>query len=83
MPVFLIIKLRTMRINAEAHGAVWAAEKDNRKAGMTGWAQINYPYGASIDDAAWIATGYILAAVIVMPLNGWLTAYFGRKANRG
>jgi DHA2 family multidrug resistance protein len=36
--------------------------------------------GCSIDDAAWIATGYILAAVIVMPLNGWLTAYFGRKA---
>ena len=21
------------------------------KAGLTGWAQINYPYGASIDDA--------------------------------
>lgn len=35
--------------------------------------------GCSIDDAAWVATGYILAAVIVMPLNGWLTAYFGRK----
>ena len=35
--------------------------------------------GASLDDAAWIATGYILAAVIVMPLNGWLTAYLGRK----
>jgi sugar transferase (PEP-CTERM system associated) len=105
--VFPIMKLRTMRVNAEAHGAVWAAEKDNRitkvgsflrraridelpqllnilkgemsfvgprperpmfvkelaekiplynerhmvKAGLTGWAQINYPYGASIDDA--------------------------------
>jgi MFS transporter, DHA2 family, multidrug resistance protein len=36
--------------------------------------------GCSIDDAAWVATGYILAAVITMPLNGWLTAYFGRKA---
>jgi DHA2 family multidrug resistance protein len=35
--------------------------------------------GASIDDAAWIATGYLLSAVIIMPLNGWLTAYFGRK----
>jgi DHA2 family multidrug resistance protein len=35
--------------------------------------------GASVDDAAWVATGYILAAVITMPLNGWLTAYFGRK----
>jgi sugar transferase (PEP-CTERM system associated) len=105
--VFCIMKLRTMRLNAEVHGAVWAAEKDNRitkagnflrraridelpqllnilkgemsfvgprperpmfvtelaekiplynerhmvKAGLTGWAQINYPYGASIDDA--------------------------------
>ena len=104
---FSILKLRTMRVNAEARGAVWAAEKDNRitkvgtflrraridelpqllnilkgemsfvgprperpmfvkelaekiplynerhmvKAGLTGWAQINYPYGASIDDA--------------------------------
>jgi DHA2 family multidrug resistance protein len=35
--------------------------------------------GASLDDAAWIATGYILAAIVVMPLNGWLTAYLGRK----
>jgi DHA2 family multidrug resistance protein len=35
--------------------------------------------GASIDDAAWVVTGYILASVIVMPLNGWLTAKFGRK----
>ena len=105
--VFSILKLRTMRVNAEAQGAVWAQEKDNRitrvgnflrraridelpqlwnilkgemsfvgprperpifvkelaekiplynerhmvKAGLTGWAQINYPYGASIDDA--------------------------------
>jgi sugar transferase (PEP-CTERM system associated) len=105
--VFWIMKLRTMLVNAEATGAVWAAEKDNRitkagaflrrtridelpqlinilrgdmsfvgprperpvfvaelaakiplynerhmvKAGLTGWAQINYPYGASIDDA--------------------------------
>jgi sugar transferase (PEP-CTERM system associated) len=105
--VFWILKLRTMRPDAEATGAVWAAVKDNRitktgnflrraridelpqlinilwgemsfvgprperpvfvkelaeqiplynerhmvKAGLTGWAQINYPYGASIDDA--------------------------------
>jgi DHA2 family multidrug resistance protein len=35
--------------------------------------------GASIDEVAWVATGYILASVIVMPLNGWLTAYLGRK----
>jgi sugar transferase (PEP-CTERM system associated) len=104
---FWILKLRTMRVDAEASGAVWAATKDNRitrvgaflrrtridelpqlvnvlrgamsfvgprperpvfvaelvrqiplynerhmvKAGLTGWAQINYPYGASVDDA--------------------------------
>ncbi len=105
--VFTILKLRTMRVNAEAGGAVWAAQADSRitrigallrrtridelpqllnilrgemsfvgprperpafvadlaeaiplyherhtaKAGLTGWAQVNYPYGASIDDA--------------------------------
>ena len=104
---FQIQKLRTMRMDAEAGGAVWAAAADNRitrvgvflrrsrldelpqlfnvlmgdmslvgprperpefiaelikqlplyqerhavKAGLTGWAQINYPYGASLDDA--------------------------------
>jgi sugar transferase (PEP-CTERM system associated) len=104
---FRIYKLRTMRIDAEKGGAVWAAAKDSRitrvgnflrqsridempqllnvlrgdmslvgprperpafvtqlaehlplyrerhmvKAGLTGWAQINYPYGASIEDA--------------------------------
>ena len=35
--------------------------------------------GASIDEVSWVATGYILASVITMPLNGWLTAFFGRK----
>src|SRR5215467_6357826 len=35
--------------------------------------------GASVDEVSWVATCYILANVIVMPLNGWLTAYFGRK----
>jgi sugar transferase (PEP-CTERM system associated) len=105
--IFSILKLRTMRVDAERQGAVWAADKDARitrigallrrtridempqlfnvlrgdmslvgprperpafvamlaeqlplyrerhvvKAGLTGWAQINYPYGASIDDA--------------------------------
>ena len=105
--VFRIVKLRTMRVDAEASGAVWAAARDTRitraglflrrtridelpqlfnilkgemsfvgprperpvfvkdltariplyperhmvKAGLTGWAQVNYPYGASVDDA--------------------------------
>jgi sugar transferase (PEP-CTERM system associated) len=105
--IFEILKLRTMRLDAEASGAVWASEGDTRvtpvgtilrrtridelpqlinilkgemsfvgprperpmfveelaaqiplyrerhmvKAGLTGWAQVNYPYGASVDDA--------------------------------
>ena len=104
---FRILKLRTMRVDAEKGGAVWAAQDDDRvtpvgrflrrtridelpqlfnvlsgdmslvgprperpefieqlakqlplyherhavKAGLTGWAQVNYPYGASLDDA--------------------------------
>ena len=104
---FRILKLRTMRMDAEKAGAVWAAQGDSRvtpvgrflrrtridelpqlfnvlagdmslvgprperpefieelakqlplyherhavKAGLTGWAQVNYPYGASLDDA--------------------------------
>ncbi|HET9148197.1 MAG TPA: TIGR03013 family XrtA/PEP-CTERM system glycosyltransferase, partial [Acetobacteraceae bacterium] len=107
MKPFQILKLRTMRVDSEAGGAVWAAAADRRitaagaflrrtrldelpqlfnvlkgemslvgprperpeftrslaeqlplynerhmvKAGLTGWAQINYPYGASLDDA--------------------------------
>lgn len=35
--------------------------------------------GASIDEIGWVATGYILSNVIVMPLNGYLTAVLGRK----
>lgn len=36
-------------------------------------------FGANIDEIAWVSTGYILASVIVMPMTGWLAAYFGRK----
>lgn len=105
--VFWLIKLRSMRQDAERHGPQWAAEHDSRitkvgsflrrtrideipqlinilagdmslvgprperpvfieqlassidlylerhvvKAGLTGWAQVNYPYGASVEDA--------------------------------
>ena len=35
--------------------------------------------GASSDEAAWVATGYTLGMMLVMPLNGWLTATFGQK----
>ncbi|MEW6307070.1 MAG: exopolysaccharide biosynthesis polyprenyl glycosylphosphotransferase [Verrucomicrobiota bacterium] len=104
---FTMLKLRTMRVDAEKDGAVWAKEKDPRatpvggflrkyrvdeipqlinvlggemslvgprperpefveelaaqvpfykerlmiQPGITGWAQVNYPYGASVEDA--------------------------------
>ena len=35
--------------------------------------------GASLDEIAWVSTGYILASIIVIPLTGWLGAFFGRK----
>lgn len=104
---FPVIKLRTMRVDAEKNGAVWAQKNDSRvtpvgnflrkyrideipqlinvlsgemsfvgprperpefigelaeqipffqerlmvQPGITGWAQVNYPYGASVEDA--------------------------------
>jgi DHA2 family multidrug resistance protein len=41
--------------------------------------QIGGNLGASLDEVGWVATGYLLSAVVIMPLNGWLTARFGRK----
>lgn len=35
--------------------------------------------GANLDEIAWVSTGYILASVIVIPLTGFLGAFFGRK----
>jgi len=105
--VFTLLKFRSMRVDAEARGPAWAAQRDPRvtrvgafirrtridelpqlinvlrgemgfvgprperphfvdqlaevipfyrdracvKPGITGWAQVNYPYGASIEDA--------------------------------
>jgi DHA2 family multidrug resistance protein len=34
--------------------------------------------GASLDEIAWVTTGYILASVIIIPLTGWLGSMFGR-----
>jgi MFS transporter, DHA2 family, multidrug resistance protein len=34
---------------------------------------------ATVDEISWVATGYIVAAVIVMPLTAWLGSWFGRK----
>ncbi len=36
-------------------------------------------FGASIDQAAWIGTGYIIANVIVIPITPWLQRRFGRR----
>jgi DHA2 family multidrug resistance protein len=35
--------------------------------------------GATIDEGAWVVTGYIISAVIVIPLTPWLQARFGRR----
>src|SRR3989454_4362743 len=35
--------------------------------------------GATLDRIAWVSTGYIVANVIVLPITGWLSAYFGRR----
>jgi DHA2 family multidrug resistance protein len=35
--------------------------------------------GATQEEGAWVVTGYIISAVIVIPLTPWLQARFGRK----
>ncbi len=35
--------------------------------------------GANFDEGAWIVTGYIIAAVIVIPLTPWLQQVMGRR----
>src|SRR5690349_17236956 len=35
--------------------------------------------GATLDQIAWVSTGYIVANVIVLPITGWLSSYFGRQ----
>jgi DHA2 family multidrug resistance protein len=35
--------------------------------------------GATIDEGAWVVTGYIIANVIVIPLTPWLQNRFGRR----
>ena len=42
--------------------------------------QMSASIGASLDEITWVSIGYILAAVIVIPMSGWLSASFGRKA---
>jgi len=35
--------------------------------------------GATLDQISWVATGYIVANVIILPLTGWLSSHFGRR----
>ena len=35
--------------------------------------------GATLDEISWVSTGYIIANVIVIPMSGWLSAYYGRR----
>src|SRR3979490_147521 len=35
--------------------------------------------GRTLDGIAWGSTGYIVANVIILPITGWLSAFFGRR----
>jgi DHA2 family multidrug resistance protein len=35
--------------------------------------------GATVDQATWVLTSYLVANAIVLPLTGWLSNQFGRK----
>src|ERR1700722_13577883 len=35
--------------------------------------------GATYDEVAWVATGYILSNVVVLPMTAFFTATFGRR----
>src|SRR5499427_1286237 len=34
---------------------------------------------ATIDEATWVVTSYLVANAIVLPMTGWLAGLFGRK----
>jgi MFS transporter, DHA2 family, multidrug resistance protein len=34
---------------------------------------------ASIDEATWVLTSYLVANAIILPITGWLANFFGRK----
>src|SRR5512143_983469 len=34
---------------------------------------------ASVNEATWTLTSYLVANAIILPLTGWLASYFGRK----
>ena len=42
-------------------------------------ADIGANLGATLDELTWVITGYILSAIVVLPMTGWLAARFGRR----
>jgi len=50
----------------------------------TSIANVALPYmagglAASVDDASWVLTSYLIANAVVLPISGWLSVRFGRK----
>jgi len=50
----------------------------------TSIANVALPYmagglAASLDDASWVLTSYLVANAVVLPISGWLSTLFGRK----
>src|SRR5512142_2296027 len=41
--------------------------------------QIAGSMSASVEEATWVLTSYIVANAIVLPISGWLASAFGRK----
>src|SRR5271157_453383 len=35
--------------------------------------------GATVDEATWVLTSYLVANAIILPMTGWLANHFGRK----
>jgi len=35
--------------------------------------------GASLDEATWVLTSYLVASAVILPISGWLQNRFGRK----
>ena len=35
--------------------------------------------GATFDEGAWVVTGYIISAVVIIPITPWLQLRFGRR----
>src|SRR5262245_55513168 len=42
-------------------------------------ADIQGAIGAGIDDGGWIATAYLIAEIVVIPLTGWLARVFSLR----